>query len=116
MVRQSLYVADIENQNLVHPQDVVKMDEQQNPDELNLDAVLTFLDVARHFLHFLADVQADVEQRHPLNHLLKRDYFQDVVDAEPRHLLRTDYFLDGELALSRLQNFLLRVEQLVQLE
>jgi hypothetical protein len=83
MVRQNLYVADIAKVNLVHLLDVVKMDEQQNLDELNLDEVLTFLDVAHHFLANLADVQVDAEQRH----LLRTDYFLDVVDAEQRHLL-----------------------------
>jgi hypothetical protein len=90
MVRQNLYVADIAKLNLVHLLDVVMMDEQQNLDELNLDEVRTFLDVAHHFLVNLADVQVDAEQRH----LLKTDYFLDVVDAEQRHLLRMDYFLD----------------------
>jgi hypothetical protein len=115
MVRQNLYVADIAKLNLVHLLDVVKMDEQQNLDELNLDEVRTFLDVAHHFLANLADVQVDAE----LRHLLRTDYFLDVVDAEQRHLLRTDYFLDVEQAYLLLQNFLLpevHLAQSVQLE
>jgi hypothetical protein len=117
MVRQNLYVADIAKLNLVHLLDVVKMDEQQNLDERNLDEVRTFLDVAHHFRCFpeyvQVDVQADAEQRH----LLRKDYFQDVADAEQRHLLRTDYFLDVEQPLPLLQNFLLLevyLEQLVR--
>ena len=115
MALQILYVADIAKLNPVHLLDVVKMDEQQNLDEPNLDEVLTSLDVAHHFLVNLADVQVDAEQRH----LLRKDYFQDVADAEQRHLLRTDYFLDAEQASPLLQNFLLpevHSAQSVQLE
>jgi hypothetical protein len=96
MVRQNLCVADIAKVNLVHLLDVVKMDEQQNLDELNLDEVLTFLNVAHRLRCFPVDVQ---------------------VDAEQRHLLRTDYFLDVEQPLPLLQNFLLLevyLEQLVR--
>jgi hypothetical protein len=102
MVRQNLCVADIAKVNLVHLLDVVKMDEQQNLGELNLDEVLTFLNVAHRLRCFPVDVQVDAEQRH----LLRTDYFLDVVDAEQRyllnhllnHLLKRDYFLDVEQA------------------
>jgi hypothetical protein len=102
MVRQNLCVADIAKVNLVHLLDVVKMDEQQNLDELNLDEVLTFLNVAHRLRCFPVDVQVDAEQRY----LLRTDYFLDVVDAEQRyllnhllnHLLKTDYFPDVEQA------------------
>jgi hypothetical protein len=125
MVRRNLSVADIAKVNLVHLLDVVKMDEQQNLDELNRDEVLTFRDVVHHFRCFpeyvQADVQADVEPRH----LLRTDYFLDVADAEQRHLLnhllnhllKRDYFLDVEQVLPLLQNFLLlevHLEQLAQ--
>jgi hypothetical protein len=98
MVRQNLYVADIAKVSLAHLLDVVKLDEQQNLDELNLDEVLTFLDVAHHLRCFPVDVQVDAEQRH----LLRTDYFLDVVAVELRyllnHLLKRDYFLDVEQA------------------
>ena len=77
--RRFLCVVDIANQNLEHQLDVVKMDALQNLDELNLDEVLTFLDVVR---QSLADVQVDAE----LHRLLKMDYFLDEVDVEQRHL------------------------------
>ena len=48
-----------------HRQDVEKMDALQILDEQNLDEVLTFLDVVRHFLAILVDVQVDEEPRHP---------------------------------------------------
>jgi predicted nucleic-acid-binding protein len=90
--RQSLYVADIATLNLVHLLDAEMMDEQQNLDAPNLGEVLTFLDEVRHFLVNLEDVQVDAEQRH----LLRKDYFLDVADAEPHHLLnrllKRDYF------------------------
>jgi hypothetical protein len=79
LVRRYLYVVDIANQNLGHLQDVEKMDALQNLDEQNLDAVLTFQDVVR---HFLADVQVGVE----LRHLLKMDYYLDEVGVELHHL------------------------------
>ena len=47
-----------------HRQDVEKMDVLQILDEQNLDEVLTFLDVVRHFLAILVDVQVDEELRH----------------------------------------------------
>ena len=47
-----------------HRQDVEKMDALQIRDEQNLDEVLTFLDVVRHFLAILVDVQVDVEPHH----------------------------------------------------
>ncbi len=82
LVRRYLYlqnVVDIANQNLEHLQDVEKMDALQNLDEQNLDAVLTFQDVVR---HFPADVQVGVE----LRHLLKMDYYLDEVGVELHHL------------------------------
>jgi hypothetical protein len=56
-----------ENVNLdqMHRQDAEKMDVLQILDEQNLDEVLTFQDVVRHFLANLADVQVDEEPRHP---------------------------------------------------
>ena len=57
-------VVEIVNLNLVHRQDVEKMDALQIRDEQNLDEVLTFLDVVHHFLANLADVQVDEEPRH----------------------------------------------------
>ena len=54
-------VVEIVNLDQMHQQDVEKMDALQIPDEQNLDEVLTFLDVVRHFLVNLADVQVDVE-------------------------------------------------------
>jgi hypothetical protein len=84
MVHLYRCVVDIANQNLMyrHRQDVVKMDALQSPDEQNLDEVLTFLDVVRHFLAILADVQEDVE----LHRLLKMDCYLDEVGEELRHL------------------------------
>ena len=67
-----------------HRQDVEKMDALQIQDEQNLDEVLTFQDVVRRFLVNLANL-ADVEGGE-LCHLLKMDYYQDVVDVELRHL------------------------------
>jgi hypothetical protein len=55
---------EIVNLNLMHRQDVEKMDALQIRDEQNLDEVLTFLDVVRHFLVNLADVQVDAEPHH----------------------------------------------------
>ena len=57
-------VVGIVNLNLMHRQDVEKMDALQIRDEQNLDEVLTFLDVVRHFLAILVDVQVDVEPHH----------------------------------------------------
>ena len=57
-------VVEIVNLNLMHRQDVEKMDALQIRDEQNLDEVLTFLDVVHHFLANLADVQVDEEPRH----------------------------------------------------
>jgi len=54
-------VVEIENLGRMHQQDVEKMDALQIQDEQNLDEVLTFLDVVRHFLEILADVQVDEE-------------------------------------------------------
>jgi hypothetical protein len=80
MEHQNRYVVDIAMVHLMHLQDVVMMDVLQNLDVLNLDEVLTFQDVV---LRSLADVQVDAEP----HRLSKRDYFQDVVDVELRHLL-----------------------------
>jgi hypothetical protein len=76
-----------------HLQDV-----QQNLDEQNLGAHLTFLD-ADHFRAHLRDVAVDAE----LHSQLKMDYFQDVVDAELQRHLKMDYFLDVELVLQESQ-------------
>jgi hypothetical protein len=64
---------------------VVHLDVQQILDEQNLVVLLPFLDVVH-----LDVVPVGVE----LRHLLRTDYFQDVVGAELPHLLRMDYFLD----------------------
>ena len=58
MVHLFRCVVDIVNLDLMHRQDVEKMDALQILDEQNLDEVLTFLDEVR---HFLADVQVGVE-------------------------------------------------------
>ena len=65
MVNLFRCVVEIVNLNQMHQQDVEKMDALQIPDEQNLDEVLTFLDVVRHFLVNLVDVQVDEEPRHP---------------------------------------------------
>ena len=83
----NLYVADNFHHLLV---DVHLADVQQNLDEQNLDADLTFLVV--HLVH-LRDVVGDVE----LHHQLRMDYFLHVVDVELHHQLRKDYFLDAQL-------------------
>jgi hypothetical protein len=87
-------VVEIVNLDRMYQQDVEKMDVLQILDGQNLDEVLTFLDAVRRFLVNLADVQVDAEP----HHLLKMDYFQDVVDVELRHLLRMDCFQDEVLA------------------
>jgi hypothetical protein len=69
-------------ENFLTQVDVVKMDVQQNQDALNLDVVLTFLDVVN-LAHCLQVFVVDVELRHQL----KMDYFLDVVDVELRYLL-----------------------------
>jgi hypothetical protein len=72
----------------------------QNQVVLNRDAHLSYLDVARHFLQL---VVVDAE----LRHLMRKDYFQDVVwqdveqpgaevAAAPWCLMRKDYFQDEE--------------------
>jgi hypothetical protein len=75
--------------------DAVMMDAQQNLDALNLDVVLTYLDVVN-LVHHRLDVVVDVE----LHHQLKMDYCQDVVDVELRFLLnypmKMDYYLGVE--------------------
>jgi hypothetical protein len=89
MVHLYRCVVDIANQNLMyrHRQDVVKMDALQSPDEQNLDVVLTFLDVVRHFLAILVDVQVGEE----LHHLLKMDCYPDEVGEELHHLSYLSY-------------------------
>ena len=80
-------VVEIVNLNQMYRryrQDAEKMDALQIQDEQNLDEVLTFQDVVRHFLVNLVNL-ADVEGGE-LCHLLKMDYYQDVVDVELRHL------------------------------
>jgi hypothetical protein len=62
MVHPFRYVVDIVN--LAHRQDEEKMDALQILDGQNLDEVLTFLDVVRHFLAILVDVQVDEELHH----------------------------------------------------
>jgi hypothetical protein len=75
--------------------DAVMMDAQQNLDALNLDVVLTYLDVVN-LVHHRLGVVVDVE----LHHQLKMDYCQDVVDVELRFLLnypmKMDCYLDVE--------------------
>jgi hypothetical protein len=75
-------VVEIVNLNQMYRQDAEKMDALQIPDEQNLDEVLTFLDVVRHFLAILVDVQVDVEPHRQL----KMDCFQDEVGVELRYL------------------------------
>jgi hypothetical protein len=96
-----LFRCVVEIVNLVRRrrQDVVMKDVLQILDEQNLDEVLTFQGVLCHFLVNLVDVQVGVE----LRHLLKMDYFRDVVGVELHCLLRMDYFQDEELALVRLK-------------
>ena len=81
-------VVEIANLDQMYQQDVEKMDVLQIPDEQNLDEVLTFQDVVRHFLvnHLvnLANL-ADVEGGE-LCHLLKMDYYQDEVGVELHYL------------------------------
>ena len=67
-------IVNLDQMHLRHLQGVEKMDVLQIRDEQNLDVVPTFQDVLH---HFLADEQVDVEPRH----LLKMDYYQDVVLA-----------------------------------
>jgi hypothetical protein len=75
-------VVEIVNLNQMYRQDAEKMDALQIPDEQNLDEVLTFLDVVRHLLAILVDVQVDVEPHRQL----KMDCFQDEVGVELRYL------------------------------
>ena len=74
-------VVEIANLDQMYQQDVEKVDVLQIPDEQNLDEVLTFQDVVRHFLANLADVEGG-----ELCHLLKMDYYQDEVGVELRYL------------------------------
>ena len=90
MVNLFRCVVEIVNLNLMHRrhrQGVVKMDALQNLDGLNLDAVLTFLDVVRHFLAILVDVQVGEE----LHRLLKMDCYLDEVGEELQHLSYLSY-------------------------
>jgi hypothetical protein len=74
-----------------HLLDVENLVEQQNLDELNLDADLT-CQVVAHQLRQLV-VPVDVELRHQL----RMDYFLDAVDVELHFQMRMDYFLDAAL-------------------
>jgi hypothetical protein len=82
MVNLFRCVVEIVNLDQMHQQDVEKMDVLQIPDAQNLDVVLTFLDVVRHFLAILVDVQVDVEPHRQL----KMDCYQDEVGVEPHSL------------------------------
>jgi hypothetical protein len=73
-------------ENLYRQVDEILVDVLQILDVLNLDAVLTFQDVAVH--HLVAEVDV------VLFHQLKMDYYLDVVDEELRHQLKMDYYLD----------------------
>jgi hypothetical protein len=84
MVHLFRCVVEIVNLDQMHQQDVEKMDALQIQDEQNLDEVLTFQGVVRHFLVNLVNL-ADVEDVE-LCHLLKMDCYQDEVDAELRYL------------------------------
>jgi hypothetical protein len=64
MVNLFRCVVEIVNLDQMHQQDAEKMDVLQIPDAQNLDVVLTFLDVVRHFHAILVDVQVDVEPHH----------------------------------------------------
>jgi hypothetical protein len=90
-----------ENQHLLVDEPLV--DVQQILDELNLDAVLTFQDVAVH----RPDVVVDVV----LCHQLKMDYYLDVVGVELLHQLKMDYYLDVVQVLE-VQIFLQQILQL----
>jgi hypothetical protein len=79
-------------ENFLLKVDVVRMDVQQNLDALNLDVVLTFLDVVN-LEHHRLDVVVDVELRHQL----KMDCCPGEVVVELRHQLRMDCCLDVEL-------------------
>jgi len=93
MVHLFRCVVEIVNLDQMHQQDAEKMDVLQIPDAQNLDVVLTFLDVVRHFLAILVDVQVDVEPHRQL----KMDCFQDEVGVELRYLLRMDCYPDEAL-------------------
>jgi hypothetical protein len=82
--------------------DVVNLVEQQNLDELNLDADLTCQVVVHQLRQLVVLVVAD------LRHLKRMDYFQAVVDVELHHLKRMDYFQAVALVLLALaqQEFL----------
>jgi hypothetical protein len=93
MVNLFRCVVEIVNLDQMHQQDAEKMDVLQIPDAQNLDVVLTFLDVVRHFLAILVDVQVDVEPHRQL----KMDCFQDEEGVEPHSLLRMDCYPDEAL-------------------
>ena len=93
MVNLFRCVVEIVNLDQMHQQDAEKMDVLQIPDAQNLDVVLTFLDVVRHFLAILVDVQVDVEPHRQL----KMDCVQDEVGVEPHSLLRMDCYPDEAL-------------------
>jgi hypothetical protein len=77
----------------------VHQDVLQNQDAQNLDALPPFLDVAH-----LDVVLVDAE----LRHLLRRDYFLDVVGVELLHQLRMDCYQDVvQMLLHLLQPLLL---------
>jgi hypothetical protein len=91
-------------------QDVVRLDVQQNLDELNRDVIPPFLVVVHRFLENLQVVVVDVE----LLHQLKMDCFLDAVDAELRRQLKMDCFLDVALVPKVLQVELLHFLQRAQ--
>jgi hypothetical protein len=87
---------------------VVHQDVLQNLDVQNLDALPPFLDEVHLFL-VVAVVDAE------LRHLLKMDYYQDVVGVELRHLLRMDCYQDAVQRVSHLVQEELLVLQLLLL-
>ena len=90
MLELHRYVVDSFLILYLHLQDAAHLDALQNLDEQNLDAHLSYLDVVH---QFLVVVVVDVE----LHHLLRKDYFLDVVGVELRHQLRMDCCQDEEL-------------------
>jgi hypothetical protein len=88
-MRRANFLDVVQNLNR-QMQDVVRLDVQQNLDELNRDVIPPFLVVVHQFLENLQVVEVDVELRHQL----KMDYYLDVVGAELRRQLKMDCFLD----------------------
>jgi hypothetical protein len=88
-MRRANFLDVVQNLNR-QMQDVVRLDVQQNLDELNRDVIPPFLVVVHQFLENLQVVVVDVELRHQL----KMDYYLDVVGAELRRQLKMDCFLD----------------------